>query len=48
MKKLGKVLTSIVAGILGFLGAICIAPLVVLYLLINIPCSVIQDIWEEN
>lgn len=48
MKTFLKVLASILAGILAFLGAICIIPLVVIYVLIALPVIAVSSIWEPD
>jgi len=48
MKVFLKVLGSIVVGILALLGAICVTPLIVIYMLISLPVIVIGSIWETN
>lgn len=45
MNKFLNILCTIIGIPLGILGAICIAPFVVLYLLIDLPCMIVQDIW---
>jgi len=47
MSKFLKVLESIFVGILAILGAICISPLIIIYLLIHLPVIAISDIWSE-
>ena len=47
MNKFLKVLESIFVGIFALLGAICISPLIIIYLLIKLPVLVISDIWSK-
>ena len=46
-KKVLKVLESIVVGLFAILGAICITPFAVIYLLISLPVDAIIDVWGD-
>ena len=46
-RKLLKVLESIVVGLFALIGAICIAPFAIIWLLISLPVDVIYNIWEN-
>ena len=52
MKKvldwLWKFVQSIVAIPLVMLGAICLVPFIVLYIIIGLPATVVNDIWNDN
>ena len=47
MKKLLKVLEAILCGTLAFIGAICMSPLAILYLLFSLPAAVVTDILDR-
>lgn len=46
-KRVLKVLESIAAGLLALVGAVCILPFTIIYLLISLPVAVIADIWSN-
>lgn len=45
MNKLLNILCTIIGIPLGILGAICITPFVFIMMLIDLPCTIVQDIW---
>lgn len=45
MNKFLNILGTIVGIPLGIVGAICTTPFIVLFLMIYLPCSIVQDIW---
>ena len=48
MKVFKKILLSIIALPLGILGAICLLPFVALALLVDLPWTILEDIWLER
>lgn len=48
MKTFWNIIKSIVVVPLCIIGAICITPFAMIYLLIDIPASVLSDIWEKD
>ena len=44
-KRVLKVLESIAAGLLALAGAVCIIPVTIIYVLIDLPVTIISDIW---
>lgn len=48
MKIFKNILLSIVLVPLSLLGAICIAPFLILAMIIELLCCVVQDIWRQE
>ena len=46
-KRVLNVLESIAAGLLALVGAVCIIPFTIVYVLIGLPVAVIADIWDN-
>lgn len=46
MKKFGKIMLSILAGIFGLCGAILISPFIVIYVLIELPIIAVESVFE--